>query len=168
MKYRKSMATALGALMLGAPLAAVLATTPAHAEDLSHRGVEPFSSQTNMGKFSVQGNQTATVADLKNPELYKICVEHNSRKNAEVIYDGRTVDLNAGNCLDVEAANIQVKAPQQMASNNTQIASNTAPVTGMASTATVNGTNVSNDNPGLNNHSALVGNWFMYERGKPH
>ncbi len=58
------------------------------------------------GYFDVGPGETQPIVNIKEPEVYRICIEG---EKATVVADGNAVPLDHGDCYDVEAKDIKIE-----------------------------------------------------------
>ncbi len=63
-------------------------------------------SRGQHGYFDVGPGETQPIVNIKEPEVYRICIEG---EKATVVADGNSVPLDHGDCYDVEAKDIKIQ-----------------------------------------------------------
>ena len=58
------------------------------------------------GYFDVGPGQTQPIVNVKEPEVYRVCIQG---EKATVVADGNAVQLDHGDCYDVEAKDIKIE-----------------------------------------------------------
>lgn len=105
-------ARSLSTLALAALFGAALISQTAVAQ----QSLYPTGAQLRMGDgtsaygtFDVDPGQTQTISSLKSPAVHRVCI---IAGRATLVADDQSHDLDRGDCIDVEAANVQVQNSQ--------------------------------------------------------
>ena len=61
------------------------------------------------GTFDVDPGQTQTISSLKAPAVHRVCI---IAGKATLVADDQDHDMDRGDCIEVQAADLKVKTPQ--------------------------------------------------------